>query len=402
MLDPIYIADTGLQAFSKGLNNISANVANLNSAGFKRSSLQFQDLLYSQGVLTGRTGNGVQAGKPSVIQTQGEMRQSGNATDAAIDGEGYFILQKDGKTRYTRDGEFEFDKDSYLVARQSRMRVMVLNAEGSMGPLNISALRSLSGVPTSSIKLDGTLSTGDSDRSHTISDLSVVSSAGIASTMGIVFTDQTDPSVTGVAHTWGFKVNDSKNNSIASGTLIFGPDGSPQAGSDKFSFDWTPAQGAASQKITLDFGEPGSFAGLTSFSAGTTSTAKLNSIDGKTSGNFTGSRYEADGSVVLNYSNGETRNVGRLALAWFDDQSRLEAQGAGLWLAPNDKPTLTGTAQGGVFGKIGGGQIEASNVDLTQQFSELIIVQRGYQASSQVINTSNDMIQQLFDTRKRN
>jgi flagellar hook protein FlgE len=228
----------------------------------------------------------------------------------------------------------------------------------------------------------------------------VVNNGGVASTLTIVFTDQTAPSVTGADHTWGFEIKDAKGASVAKGTLVFGVDGSPDVGYDKFRFTWNPT-GASPQDIVLDFGDPGSFAGLTSFSAGTTSTAKLQSADGKAGGNFTASSYDADGSVMLAYSNGEKRNAGRLALSWFQDESRLIAQGGGLWGATTEASAVTGTAQSAVFGKIAGGEIEASNVDLTQQFSDLIVVQRAYQACSQVQSTANEMAQQLMDTRRK-
>jgi flagellar hook protein FlgE len=399
MFDAILIASTGLSAYSRGLSNISNNVSNLNTAAYKRSSMQFQDLIYNQSSTLGREGNGVIAGKPLPVFTQGELRRTGNALDVAIEGDGYFILNKDGKTFYTRDGQFDFDSDGVLVGRQSRMPVMSLSDTGQLVSLNITPLRNMAGTPTALIKLDGTLSTVDSDRSHTISDINVVSATGVATKASLVFNDETDPAVTGVDHRWGFTVRNERSETVASGTLIFGSDGSPATGADKFAFDW-PSPGGT-QKVTLDFGTQGGFAGLTSFSAGGTSTARLQSADGKTSGSYTASAYEDDGSVVLNYSNGEKRTAGRLALAWFAEQDRLVAQGASLWTDPDRALTAVGAPQTSRLGQLSGGEIEASNVDLTQQFSELIVVQRAYQASSQVISTANEMMQQLFDIRGR-
>lgn len=399
MLDAILIASTGLSAYSRGLSNISNNVSNLNTVAYKRSSMQFQDLIYNQSATLGREGNGVIAGKPVPVFSQGELRRTGNVLDVGIDGEGYFILNMDGKTFYTRDGQFDFDSDGILVGRQSRMPVMSLSDDGKLAALNITPLRNMPGTPTALIKLDGTLSTADSDRSHTISDINVVSAAGVASKASLVFNDETDPAVTGVDRRWGFTVRNERSETVASGTLIFGIDGSPAAGADKFAFDW-PTPGGT-QKVTIDFGTPGSFAGLTSFSAGSTSTARLQSADGKTSGSYTASAYENDGSVVLNYSNGEKRTAGRLALAWFAEQDRLVPQGASLWTDPDNALTAVGAPQTSRLGQLSGGEIEASNVDLTQQFSELIVVQRAYQASSQVISTANEMMQQLFDMRGR-
>lgn len=399
MFDSILIASTGLSAYSRGLANISGNVSNLNTVAYKRSAMQFQDLLYQRDPALGREGNGVVAGKASPVFVQGELRQTGNTLDVAVDGDGYFILRKDGKTFYTRDGQFDFDKDGILVSRQSRMPVMRLADDGGLAPLDMSALRSMAGTPTALIKLDGILSTTDADRSHTISDITIINNAGVAAKASLVLTDETDPTVSGAGHRWGFVVRNERSETVASGALSFGADGSPEAGSDKFAFDW-PASGSA-QRITLDFGTPGGYAGLTSFSGGTTSTARLQSADGKASGVYAGSAYDADGSVVLRYSNGEKRSAGRLALAWFGDQQKLVAQGASVWTDPDQALTSIGAPQSAGLGKLAGGEIEASNVDLTQQFSELIVVQRAYQASSQVISTANEMMQQLFDMRGR-
>jgi flagellar hook protein FlgE len=399
MFDAILIASTGLSAYSRGLSNISNNVSNLNTAAYKRSVMQFQNLIYNQGAMSGQDGNGVIAGKPLPVFTQGELRQTGNALDAAVSGDGYFILNKDGKTFYTRDGGFEFNSDGILVARQSRMPVMSLSDSGQLVQLNITQLRNMAGTPTAVIKLDGMLSTADADRSHTISDITIVNAAGVASKASLVFNDETDPAAMGVDHRWGFSVRNERGETVLTGALLFGGDGSPALGADKFTFDW-PSPGGT-QKVTLDFGTPGSFAGLTSFSAGGTSTARIQSADGKTSGSFTASAFEHDGSVVLNYSNGEKRTAGRLALAWFAEQDKLVAQGAGLWADPDKVLTAVGAPETSRFGQLSGGEIEASNVDLTQQFSELIVVQRAYQASSQVISTANEMMQQLFDMRGR-
>ena len=122
MLDSIYIGMSGLTSFSKGLSNISNNVANLNTPGFKGSELGFADLFYryqysgsgNQDGLPYQQGDGVKTGSTSLKFTQGDFRQTGNDLDVAVDGQGFFILVKDGKTFYTRAGQFKID-DSALV-----------------------------------------------------------------------------------------------------------------------------------------------------------------------------------------------------------------------------------------------------------------------------------------------
>jgi flagellar hook protein FlgE len=401
MFDSIYTGLTGLSTFSRGLSNISNNVANLNTVGYKRSVLQFQDLMPARDSVGGQRGNGVAAGLPHVVYQQGELRQSGNELDAAIDGGGYFVLHdREGKTFYTRDGQFEFDRDSKLVARDSRAEVMLLCSDGALSSLDLASYRSMAGKATTSISFDGTLSTGDADRSHTVSDLQVYDSGGVLHALTMIFTDQSDPQTGTAEHVWSYSLRDDRQTVLSSGTVRFGFDGTPAVDSEPASFTWKPSD-SISQDITLDFGSPGQFNGLTSFSLGSSSTAKLLKSDGAASGSLTGSSFDTDGAIKLVYSNGETRTAGSLALAWFDYPQDLETQGGTLWSTfGSDQPVL-GAAQSAMFGRIAGGQIEASNVDLTAQFSELIITQRGYQASSQVISTANEMMQQLFDMRSR-
>ncbi|WP_161993313.1 flagellar hook protein FlgE [Lacisediminimonas profundi] len=403
MFESINTGMTAMAAFSRGLANISSNVANMNTVGFKRSVLQFRDLLYGEDGMGGMPGRGVATGQPRQVLSQGELRSTGNALDAALDGNGYFILRhgsQASQARYTRDGQFEFDAAGMLVARGANVPVMVMGQGGAPAALNIAGWRSIPGSATSVMKFTGSLSTADSDKLHSIDNITLFDALGGPHTVSIRFADKTDPAAGGGGHDWDFTLTDSQQRQLASGTLVFGADGAPAAGSDKFSFSWTPP-GTLARNVTLDFGEAGRFSGLTSFSVGADSTASLQSADGVSSGSITGTRFEADGTVLAQYSNGQSRSMGRLALAWFANQEHMVTAGDNLWMSVGGAEPVIGTAQGGVFGSVSGAQVEGSNVDLTEQFSELILTQRGYQASSQVISTANDMLQQLFDMRGR-
>ena len=401
MFESIYTGLTGLATFSRGLSNISNNVANLNTVGFKRSVLQFQDLMPARDSVTGQRGNGFSAGQPHIVYKQGELRQTGNVLDAAIDGAGYFVLRdSDGQTFYTRDGQFEFDKDSKLVSRDARDDVMLLGSDGTLSTFSVTPYRSIAGTATTKIRFDGTPSSGDTDRSYRLADIQVYDRGGALHALGMVFTDESDPAITTADHTWRYSLRDDRQNVLTSGTLRFGVDGAPAPDAAPASFTLAFPDGS-SQNIALNFGSPGKFDGLTSFNVGGDSTAKVLDADGAASGTLTGTSFDPDGAIKLKYSNGETKTAGSLALAWFDHPQDLEPQGSNLWRIDAANKPMLGNAGTGMFGKIAGGQVEASNVDLTAQFSELIITQRGYQASSQVISTANEMMQQLFDMRTR-
>lgn len=401
MFESIYTGLTGLSTFSRGLSNISNNVANLNTVGYKRSVLQFQDLMPARDSVTGQRGNGVAAGQPHVVYKQGELRQTGNVLDAAVDGAGYFVLRDgEGQTFYTRAGQFEFDREDKLVSRDTGHEVMLLGSDGALSAFSLAPYRSMAGSATASISFDGTLSTGDADRSHTITDIRVYDSAGVLHALTMRFTDQSDPQIGTADHAWRYSLSDDRQNVLGSGTLRFGADGAPAPDAVPASFALTLPDGAT-QQVALNFGTPGRFDGITSFSLGSDSTARVAASDGAASGTLTESGFEADGAIRLRYGNGITKTAGSLALAWFGHPQDLEAEGRSLWrVAAGGKPVLGG-ARSTLFGSIAGGQVEASNVDLTAQFSELIVTQRGYQASSQVISTANEMMQQLFDMRGR-
>lgn len=399
MFEAINASATGMFAFSRGLSTISGNVANLNTPGYKRSTASFQELLANTDPLLGKQGNGVAAGQSTTVFTQGELRNSGNPLDAGVDGQGYFIVQDPQGRLYTRDGEFDFNSAGVLVARQSGLPVLGFGSGAALTTLSVADARSIAGVASTTVKFDGSLSTADSDKSHTISDIGLYDRLGVRHAASIVFADQSDPTVPSVNHIWNFTLTDDNNRQLASGQVVFGPDGSPQSGSDKFSFSWSPL-GSVAQQITLDFGEPGQYGGLTSFSVGSVSTAKLSSVDGSASGALSATRFLQDGTLQAQYSNGQTRNLGQLALAFFTRPQDLQEGEFNLlrWSGQAPEVGRPGSAQ---FGLIAGGQIEASNVDLTQQFSDLIITQRGFQGCSQVLSVTNEMLQQLFETGAR-
>ncbi|TCS37728.1 flagellar hook protein FlgE [Paucimonas lemoignei] len=404
MLDSVYAGLTGLSTFSKGLSNISNNVANLNTPGFKRTQTLFEDLFYNQQNLGGNgnntsftSGNGVDTAGTTVIFKQGELRQSGNDQDAAIDGNGLFILRDGDKTYYTRAGQFEFNSDGYLVAKATGGRVAVMSNTGtSLEDFNISDYRVNPPKITTLVKLSGNLSVNDVDNSHTISNVNAIDSNGQNQPLTLIFTNNS----TVTPRSWLIEVKNQAGNVVANGEVRFQGDGSPLAGYEKFTFTYAPAD-ASEQQITIDFGQPGTFSATTNFSSGTESTLSVQSTDGYAVGSLNKISYNDEGLIVLNYSNGQTANAKKLALAWFNFLPALNQQGGNLFVNDTDQLPIIGAAKSSVFGRISGGSIESSNVDLTQQFSDLIVTQRGYQASSQVVSAANEMMQQLLDLKGR-
>ncbi|MDO8299552.1 flagellar basal-body rod protein FlgF [Lacisediminimonas sp.] len=404
MLESLHAGLTGLTTFSRALGNISNNVANLNTPGFKRSQVTFQDLLYNQQQLGGNgersggtaTGNGVGLGATNIVFTQGELRQSGNEQDAAIDGRGFFILRQEGKLFYSRAGQFEFDAQGFLTTRASGARVAVLGSGSQLQDLNIRHLLVSPPKATTAIALSGNLSVNDGDNQHVISNIGVVAGNGSTAQLSVTFTSNNNVT----PRSWLVQVKDQAGAVLGEGEVQFQGDGSPAGGFEELGITFTPP-GSAAQAIVLQFGRPGGFAGLTNFSAGPESTASAVPVDGIVAGSLAKTRYDEEGTVLLDYSNGQVARAGKLALAQFQFLPDLRQEGGNLFRNDTGQEPTIGTALDRGFGRIAGGSIENSNVDLTQQFSELIVTQRGYQASSQVISTANEMIQQLLDMKGR-
>ncbi len=393
MLESIYVGLTGLTSYARGLNNISNNVANLNTPGFKSSQLQFTDLFYryqtsGEGSGNGSSyaqGSGVNTGSSSMVFKQGELRATGNDQDIAIDGNGLFILRKDDQVFYTRAGQFAFDSEGYLVSRDSQARVAALGGTDSLRDINLNGLRSSPAKATSTVTLTDSLSNNDSG--FDLNNVVITDSLGASHTLLLDFDN--NKSVT--PGSWRVKVKEGATV-ISDGEIRFGSDGSPLAGFDTHVFTYTPSNGASPMVVTLDLKDTNNF-------SSSASNLKVASQDGQVAGSLTKATFDAEGYLVATYSNGQTVKHDRLALAWFNDMQGLEQTGGNLLMNSSGQERVLGSPGQALFGKVKGGSIELSNVDLAQQFSELIITQRGYQASSQIITTANEMLQQLFDIK---
>ena len=395
MLGAIYVGMSGLAAYSSGLRAISNNVGNLNSSGFKAETVNFTDLFaQDRGNLTSSDENnarglgyGVRMTEPRTDFSQGDLRASTGDLDLAISGTGFFVLLGADKTFYTRTGLFEVDKDGFIAQQNTQNRLGVLDDAGRITTLNINSDRTSPAVATSKIIFADNLSSGGTD--HSISDLAVYDSVGSKHIWAVKFTKG---ATQGLSTDWAVTVTDETQRTVGTGTLKFiGSTVDPSTATLVIAD--APA-GADPLSVTLDFS-----ANVTSFSGSTTSTLRAAKVDGHALGQLTTVTVDEDGKVKLTYSNGESKTPNAVALADFRDPQALEKSGNGLYeLRGDSEHRFLASGKEGV-GKIVSKQIEASNVDLSAAFGDLILIQRGFQASSQVISVANDMIQQLFGIR---
>ncbi|CAN7566528.1 flagellar hook-basal body complex protein [Acidovorax sp. LjRoot129] len=391
MIDSIYVGMTGLSSFSRGLRVIANNTANMNTPGFKSSSLQFSDAFYSSGGYSGRQfgqmGYGVSTAGTTMSFKAGELRQTGKGLDLAIDGQGLFTLKgEDGKITYTRAGQFQFNSDGVLVDQATGAKVMGVGADGGQTEIVVANSKTNAGKPTTTVKFTGNLSSAGTDQ--TINGVRVIDAAGGEHLLTAKFTN-TNATTPG---SWKVELLEG-TTVIATQQLIFAT-GRPTAGTSKLSFSYTPS-GQAAMPLTLDFS-----ADVTSFASGTLSTLAFASQDGSPPAELSGTSFDSSGALVMTYANGQTVKGPRLSLARFDTADAVGAIGDNQFEALDSRAWHTGVA-GGAFGSVRSGYVELSNVDLSQEFSDLVIVQRGYQASSQVISTANEMLQELFSMKSR-
>jgi flagellar hook protein FlgE len=392
MLDSIHVGFTGLQSFQRGLRVIANNTTNLNTPGFKASSLQFSDLMdaSASGTAPGEAalGHGVDALASQVDWRQGDFRETGNDFDLALDGQGLFLLRDaQGQTRYTRSGQFQIDSDGVLINRVDGSRVLGRDADGKLTEIAMSGLRTNDGKATEVLRFTGNLSSTTPEQS--IGAVKVNDGAGGEHNLEARLTSL------GADKPGAWKLELLEAGTAVAESEIQFEDGHPSAATRKLSVSYTPA-GRPAQALTLDFSQD-----VTSFASGNLSTLAMTSQDGFAPGALTKLTFDATGTLVATYSNGQTSKGARLVLGRFASPDAVRDLGNGLYAEAGGVAWQLGAAGEGGFAAVRSGSLEISNVDLSREFSDLVIMQRGYQASSQVVSTANDMLQELFGMKHK-
>lgn len=387
MFGSIYIGLSGLSAYSQGLKTVSNNVSNLNTSGFKSSDVTFADV-YGAGSIGGLqyganpsgNGHGVSLSNISVDFTQGELRQTGRDLDLAVDGSGFFVLLDGDQTFYTRTGSFLVNDEGDIVLAGTDYKLAVLDEAGRPVALNIDKSRTSPPAETTKIEFADNLSSTATE--HTLADVAVYDDRGEEALWTIKFTREET-----VFDEWTVTVTDEDGNEVATDTLKF-IGGTVDPTTSSLTID------DGSRSVELDFSN-----GVTSFSSGTISTLRAADVDGHPTGSIATLTINETGHFELAFTNEETTELGAIALADFRDPQRLVQRSGGLFVQEGYGQVQYLASSDNRVGSILSGRLEASNVDLGNQFGDLILIQRGFQASSQVISVTNDMIQQLFGIR---
>ena len=423
-------AVSGLAAQSSAFGNISDNVANSQTVGFKRTDTDFEDYLTYSSAVT--NDSGVVAARPDYQnQVQGTITQSDNALALAVSGHGFFqVTQTAGDTstglgqtaEYSRDGNFKLDNNGYLVNDANE----VLNgwpADGTTGTLNQSQVKpikidqqSFSPVATSQVTLSANLPATPDASTPVASQINVYDAKGTLHTINLAWTQNAsdDWTVSATAAdaktpalgTAEVKFGTGSGNAVAAGTIGSVSNATGGITSTAFArggpatLSLTGDFGDGPQAIQLQLGSYGGSSGVTQY-AGTTYNLRGLSQNGIPPGAFKNVTTSANGDVAINYSNGQSRVVARVPLIQFANPDALQRENGQAFTAT----TASGTALAQSAGADGQGQLvtsslEGSNVDIASEFSKLIVAQRAYSANTKMVTTADDMLQQTIDMKR--
>lgn len=406
MIDSIFVAMSGLSGHQKGLKVISNNVANMNTAGFKGSQTQFTDVFLSQGgdPAVGQNltpGGGMEMLRSSVNFTAGELRETGREMDMALDGAGFFVVRNSqGEILYSKNGRFEFNDAGHLVMMDTGFEVMGLDGGGALKPITLDRLGVSENKPTTSVVLKGNLSstaTADTAGNRTINGIKVYDALGTERTLNILLkvattTNPTDNTTTPISGTWDVTISEG-TTTLATGQYKVTSTG-PNPLNDRITVIMTAAGGARTA-VTVSLNSM-----VTGLSRGNDATELgLDTADGNPSGTLSKTTFDALGNLVITYTNTKTAKGGQLAVAEFVTPEVLTQASGTLFRQTEGEPVRYVAA--GNQTKLKSSTLELANVDLTDQFSTMILVQRGFQASSQVLSTASEMIQSLYDLKGR-
>ena len=383
MFQALFNSLSGLFSFSRSLDTVSNNVSNMNTPGFRGSDTFFENV---------DGGRGTRVSGEGLRTSAGDMRQTGTPTDLAIDGNGFFILRDDsGNLYYTRAGQFRFNDQGMLTDSVTGYQVMAIDAAGNLSGIDLDTYRTLPPQATSSVSMVGNIPPGTP--STNVSSVRIYDASGNMHTLSVTLTDNT--AVTPGSYL--VSVTDETGATVGTGEIRFGTDGTPQVSFNTMALNLT-YQGTP-QTVTLNFGSPGAFNGATRLS-GIAANLGAQNVDGHPLLGVTSLSFDDKGVLQLVYSSSEKRQGPQIALASFPNESSLELVGGRLIAGGSVQQRQIGRPGEGIFGHIAGGSLELANVDLTQEFADMIIIQRGYQASSRVMTVSNQMIEELYNSTR--
>jgi len=462
----LFAGVSGLQNHQTRMDVIGNNISNINTTGFKRGRVNFQDMLYQQlqgaarptdslgGVNPKEVGLGMSVASIDTIHIQGTLQTTGVQTDLAIDGNGFFILDDKGTQLYTRAGAFNVDRDGVMVNPANGMKVQgwmaqeidgmsIIDVSSPVGQIDIpiggkdpasattlvnfacnldKRIPELPENPTAAQIREATWSTS----------IKIYDSFGEAHDLAVAFTR-----VPGTPNSWTATVEVNPQAEVpTNATIGFGEEAPPPDGPNVFTVTFSnngtllsaeDGDGNISgdsgqvqmyvafdvpnttanedgtqvrQEFALNLGQVGAFTNSITQYAEASSTKPVEQ-DGRAMGYLENFKIDQSGVITGVYSNGTTRPLGQVAIATFTNQGGLEKTGSNAYRVSNNSG-LANIGPSGIAGKgkIISGTLEMSNVDMADQFVDMIVTQRGFQANSKTIQTADQLLQELLTLKR--
>ncbi len=411
-LTSFYTALTGLNNNAVAINVIGNNLANINTTAFKSSKTNFAELLAGLSTTTATNGNPIQIGVGSTVQgvspvfSQGSIAYTGRNTDAAISGNGFFVVSIDDGLGYTRCGTFSLDSQGYL-ANSEGFKVMGYNIAGGavgnssgLAPIVIEKGGSLPPQATARMSMAANLDSQAPDASEFNTGMQVFDSLGTAHLVTVNFTKTGTGQWTWTATLPAIDTGGSATDppvQVGTGTLTFDGNGVLTGLAANPTIQLTGlASGATDQTITFAILDDNGNPRLTSYASASSVSSTIQ--DGSAFSRLRDFSIDSDGIISGIYDNGSVHPLAQLALATFpNDEGLLKFKGTTFVAYGNSGEPSIGTAGTGGRGSVSGSSLEQSNVDIATEFTNLIISQRGYQANSRIITTTDELYQEAIN-----
>ena len=451
MMRALFAGVSGLRNHQVRMDVIGNNIANVNTVAFKSSRVTFAESFNqliqgatrppsnSGGRNPTQIGNGMNIASIDTLFTQGTIQGTGVKTDVAISGDAYFVVKGNGKTLYTRAGNFQFDANGRLVAPSNGFIVQGINADAlgnfssssAVTDIDLTLNRKSPARATQALSLAGNLNLSQritATSPATVSEphqmsITVYDTAGQAHNLVMTFSQVfvAGPPVA-PNNTWTYsitsatsKVEGIDNNAVpatglldanqglvtfnASGQLVDFGNGLVSLSAGAVKLRISPNSGGTAFDVTLNPGSVNGINGLSQFA--NPSNAVFTAQDGYTSGDLQDITIDSTGVITGFYTNGVSRPVAQMSLASFNNPTALLRRGDNMFEPSSNSgvPVLgfSGTSQ---TSTITSSALESSNVDLSEQFTEMITAQRGFQASAKVITTADEMLTELINLKR--
>lgn len=397
---------SGLAATASSLGVIANNLANLNTVGFKDETVGFGSIFNQMQGTSGngdpiQIGDGVQTESTTANFSNGNVTSTGVASNMALQGKGFFVVEGNGQTLYTRAGNFTVNPQGQLCTPGGQLVLGypavngVVSTASPIGPLTVGPAGSIPAAPTSSFQMTTNLNAAAAPGDTFSSPITVYDSLGESHVLTVQYKNT-------AANTWSYNVTlpaadtggTGAATTVASGTLNFDSSGnltSPAGSISGINISGL-ADGAANLSLTWNLtGSNGS--PLMTQQSGASATSATNQ-NGYAAGSLTGFSVLPDGTVQGQFSNSQTLALGQVAVASFANVQGLTQMGGNNYQASlSSGAAVVGTAGQGGNGTITGGSIEDSNVDLSTEFASMIVAQQGYEANAKVLTTLDQVSQ---------